>query len=119
MLAAMSGVLSVLRKPAGVAREDAVTRQMLIDAIAEVAAIAKAKGVDLGSGFLDQQKTLIAGVPADMKSSMQIDLERGNRLELDWLSGAVARLGDELKVPTPVHHFIYAALKLHAQGAKA
>jgi 2-dehydropantoate 2-reductase len=119
MLTAMSGVLSVLRKSAGPAREDPVTRQLVVDAIAEVAAVAKAKGIDLGAQFLEQQKNLIAGVPADMKSSMQLDLERGNRLELDWLSGAVARLGDELKVPTPVHHFVYAALKLHAQGTKA
>jgi 2-dehydropantoate 2-reductase len=37
-------------------------------------------------------------------------------LELEWMSGAVARIGDELGVPTPIHHFIYTALKLHAKG---
>jgi ketopantoate reductase len=40
-----------------------------------------------------------------------LDLENGGRLELDWFSGAVARFGDDLGVPTPVHHVIYAALK--------
>jgi 2-dehydropantoate 2-reductase len=49
---------------------------------------------------------------------MQMDLEQGRRLELEWLSGAVARFGDELGVPTPTHHFIYAALKLEADGRR-
>jgi hypothetical protein len=29
-----------------------------------------------------------------------------------------ARIGDELGVQTPVHHFIYAALKLYAGGSR-
>jgi len=49
---------------------------------------------------------------------MQMDLEVGRRLELDWMSGAVARIGDELGVPTPIHHFIYAALKRYAGGSR-
>jgi 2-dehydropantoate 2-reductase len=49
---------------------------------------------------------------------MQMDLEAGRRLELDWISGAVARIGDELGLPTPIHHFIYAALKLYAGGSR-
>ena len=28
------------------------------------------------------------------------DLERGRRLELPWLSGTIARLGQELGIPT-------------------
>jgi len=57
-------------------------------------------------------------MPPENKSSMLIDVEAGRRLELDWLSGAVARIGDELGVPTPIHHFIYAALKLYAGGGR-
>jgi 2-dehydropantoate 2-reductase len=44
------------------------------------------------------------------------DLERGRRLELPWLSGAIVRLGRELGVPTLTHAFITTALKLHAAG---
>ena len=49
---------------------------------------------------------------------MQMDLEVGRRLELDWMSGAVARIGDELGAPTPIHPFIYAALKRYAGGSR-
>jgi len=56
-------------------------------------------------------------VPGGMKASMANDLDRGNRLELDWLAGQVSRLGRELKVPTPVNDTIYAALKLYRMGS--
>jgi 2-dehydropantoate 2-reductase len=51
-----------------------------------------------------------------MTSSMHQDLERGNRLELDWLAGAVVRMGHELGVETPANVFIYTALKLSVGG---
>ncbi|MCB1852705.1 MAG: hypothetical protein KDI47_10405 [Gammaproteobacteria bacterium] len=40
----------------------------------------------------------------------------GNRLEVEWLSGAVARLGLEAQIPTPINRTIYAALRLYAEG---
>jgi 2-dehydropantoate 2-reductase len=49
-----------------------------------------------------------------MTSSMHHDLEAGNRLEVAWLSGAVARFGHELGVATPVNQSVWAALKTHA-----
>ena len=49
---------------------------------------------------------------------MAHDLERGNRLELDWLNGVVVALGRESKVPTPVNEIVYAVLKPHRSGAK-
>ena len=61
---------------------------------------------------------MVAKFPYEMRASMAVDLERGNRLELPWLSGAVARLGKELGVATPVHAFISTALKLQAGGKK-
>jgi 2-dehydropantoate 2-reductase len=44
------------------------------------------------------------------------DLERGRRLELPWLSGAVARIGREVGVPTPIHTVIAAVLKPYVNG---
>ena len=44
------------------------------------------------------------------------DLERGRRLELPWLSGAVVRLGKEVGVPTPIHQFITAILTPFVNG---
>ena len=58
------------------------------------------------------------GLPADMTSSMHHDLERGNRLEVDWLSGGVVRLGAEKGVPTPANRAVCDILALHADGRK-
>jgi len=44
------------------------------------------------------------------------DLERGRRIELPWLSGAVVRLGREAGVPTPIHSFIATVLKPYVNG---
>jgi 2-dehydropantoate 2-reductase len=52
------------------------------------------------------------GTPPGMKASMAHDLERGNRLELDWLCGKTVALGRELGVPTPANEAVYAILKL-------
>jgi 2-dehydropantoate 2-reductase len=52
-----------------------------------------------------------------VKSYMLNDLERGNRLELPWLSGGIVRLGREAGIATPTHRFIEQALKLHAMGS--
>jgi 2-dehydropantoate 2-reductase len=118
LLSAFSGVSSVLRQPVGAIAADADTRRLFIDALSETIAVAKAKGIDLGADYLTQQLNFLDSVPPETKSSMQMDLEAGRRLELDWMSGAVARIGDELGVPTPVHHFIYAVLKLYAGGSR-
>ena len=46
------------------------------------------------------------------------DLERGRRLELPWLSGAVVRIGKEVGVPTPIHQFITTILTPFVNGSK-
>ena len=116
LLSAFSGVSSVLRKPVGAILSDPDTRKFLTDAIAETVAVAKAKGIDLGADYVARQMSFSGSLAPETKSSMQMDLEAGRRLELEWMSGAVARFGDELGVPTPAHHFIYTALKLYADG---
>jgi 2-dehydropantoate 2-reductase len=118
MLASFSGVSCVVRAPMGAIREEPLTRELLLGAIAEVVVLAKTEGVELGADYQARQAAAVAALPAEMKPSMLIDLERGNRLELEWLSGTVARLGDAAGIATPIHHFITAALKLHAKGAR-
>jgi 2-dehydropantoate 2-reductase len=117
-LASFSGLTSVTRLPIGPIREDSETRALLRDALAEVVAVARAKGVALPKDILEKKLKWADDLPAAMVASMAGDLQRGNRLELPWLSGTVVKLGEELGVPTPVHKFLYLALKLHAQGSK-
>ncbi len=116
-IAGLSGMTSLTRMPTGPVRSDPVTREMLRDVMAEVAAVARARGIDLAPDIVDAQMQFIDTLPPGMVASMLGDLTRGKRLEVEWLSGAVVRLGMEAKVPTPLNRAIYAALKLHADGA--
>jgi 2-dehydropantoate 2-reductase len=115
-LSVLSGLTTVTRAPLGVTVNDPDLLAMLKQAIAEAMAVAHAKGVQVPSSTVDDVVKAYAALPPQTKSSMLEDLERGRRLELPWLSGAVVRIGRELGVPTPIHAFINAVLKPHANG---
>lgn len=116
-LASVSGWTSLARQPMGMLAKEPELRRGLRNAIAEVVAVGRARGVDLPRDLVDATLANVDRLPAEMKTSMQQDLERGNRLELPWLSGAVSRLGQAAGVPTPTHDVIAAALKPYANGA--
>jgi len=115
-LTSLSGLTALTRKPVGPVREHPATRAMLLDALREAAAVARAEGVPLAEDLPDKQLQMIDGLAPSMTSSMAQDLARQRPLELEWLSGAVVRRGEAKRVPTPVHRAIYAALALHAKG---
>jgi 2-dehydropantoate 2-reductase len=116
-LSATSGATAITRMPMGPILADPDTRALFRSIMQETLAVGRAKGVDLDPGYADERMAFAdANTPPTMKASMANDLDRGNRLELDWLAGQVSRLGKELKVPTPVNDLIYAALKLHRMG---
>jgi 2-dehydropantoate 2-reductase len=115
-LATWSGMTTVTRSPMGVIRDTPATFEMMMAAIEEVIAVGRARGVNLPADIMDTTLTMIKNFPASSKSSMLEDFERGRRLELPWLSGAVVRLGKEAGVPTPIHQFITAVLTPFVDG---
>jgi 2-dehydropantoate 2-reductase len=116
-LTSVSGMTALTRKPIGAVREHPSTRSMLVDALAEATAVARAEGVNLPQSFPEEQLALVDALAPKTLSSMAQDLLRGRQLELEFLSGAVCRLAARHAVPVPAHRAIYAGLVLHAQGA--
>jgi 2-dehydropantoate 2-reductase len=82
----------------------------------EVVAVGRAQGVALSAEYAEDRLAFCDGLPEEMTSSMHHDLERGNRLEVDWLSGAVVELGQAAGVPTPVNRAVSDILALHVDG---
>lgn len=113
-LVALSATTTLMRTTIGPVREDPDSRAFLHTVMRETVAVARARGVALPEDYADDRMAFADGLPYDMTSSMRHDLDRGNRLEVGWLSGAVARFGRELGVPVPVNHTVYAALKPRA-----
>ncbi len=118
-LAALSGTTTTIRKPIGAIRGHPQTRAFLLDVMREVVAVGRAHGVNLAEDYAEQRLKLADEVAPDMTSSMHHDLERGHRLELRWLAGAVVELGRAGKVPTPLNRAIADILALHAEGRPA
>ena len=117
-LAAMAGATAFYRAPIGEIRDDPERRARLEALLRETAAVGRAKGVALPEGLEEGSLGFLDKLPAEMKSSMQLDLERGRRLELEWLNGEVVCLGVELGVPTPENAAVFEALKPFAMGSE-
>jgi len=118
-LTAMAGSTAALRSAIGPIREDPELRAFFRQLMEEAFAVGKAKGVSLDPAFLDSRMDFLMNkVEPGMKASMAHDLERGNRLELDWLAGKVRALGRELGVPTPASDTVYTVLKLYRLGSQ-
>ncbi len=118
-LASLAAVTGISRSTLGPILADADMRAMMVSAMGEVVAVAAARGLRLAPDLVDRNLAFAATLPASMKASLAYDLERGNRIELDGLMGAVVRLGQAAGVPTPVHRTIYAALKPCRDGRPA
>ena len=116
-LSAFSGMTTVTRRPIGTLCDDAALWAMTLGALEESMAVARAKGVPVRDRLAADIGAAMRSMPPESKSSMLLDLERGHRLELPWLSGAVVRIGKSLGVPTPTHEFIATVLGPHVSGA--
>jgi len=113
-LSALSGLTALTRKPIGDVRANPATRSLLLEALREAVAVARAEGAGLDDAFAQKQLETMDSLPAGMLSSMAQDLLRGRRLELPWLSGAVVRRAEKHGLRVPARQAIHAALVLHA-----
>jgi 2-dehydropantoate 2-reductase len=115
-LVAFSAVTATTRRPIGAVRAHPQTRRLLAAAMQEVVDVGRAQGVALAPDFVADRLRFADQLPVTMTSSMANDLERGNRLEVPWLSGDVARRGAALGVPTPVNGTLFDVLSIAADG---
>jgi len=118
-LTAMAGATASLRSPIGVIRADPELRSFFHALMEEAFAVGKAKGVALDHAYVDERMDFVMKIEPGMKASMAHDLERGNRLELDWLAGKVRALGRQYGIATPASDTVYTVLKLYRMGRTA
>ena len=117
-----AGIGAVTRAPIGVIRTLPETRALLVRAMEEVDAVARARGVALPADAVAQAMATIDKLNPMATASMQRDMADGKQSELFEYSGAMVELGKELGVPTPTHQFIFASalpqeLEHSGQGA--
>lgn len=115
-LVGLSATTATVRRPIGVVRAHERSRALLYDVMAETVAVARASGVRLDSDFAQDRLDFCDTLPAAMTSSMHNDLDKGNRLELPWLSGGVVELAGRLDVPVPRNRTVADILAPHVLG---
>jgi 2-dehydropantoate 2-reductase len=115
-LAPFAGLTARHRSPIGPLRAAPETRQELEQLIVETVAVGRAAGAGLPDDCRAEVLRFVDDLPAEMKSSLLHDLAAGKPLELDWLTGAVLRLGARHGVATPRNQVIYDSLAAYKDG---
>jgi 2-dehydropantoate 2-reductase len=115
-IASMAAACGLARAPIGPVRDAPYGKLLLTRAVREVLAVARARGLSLAEDEESKIFGFIDSLGGGMKPSFLLDLEAGGPNELDDLSGAVARLGREAGVETPVHDTATAALSAAVKG---
>ena len=110
LICSIGGICAVCRMPVGPVRTLPETRELLCQAMQEIAEVARARGVALPDDAVDRALRIADTLPPEGTSSLQRDLAAGVPSELDDWSGAAVRLGARAGVETPVQSFIHSAL---------
>ncbi len=109
-LATLAAACGLSRSAVGAVRTAPLGALLLERAVREIVAVAELRGVPLGADATDRTLAAIAALPAAMSPSLLLDLQRGGPTEIDVLSGAIARMGRECGIATPVHDTALAAI---------
>ncbi|WP_330280961.1 ketopantoate reductase family protein [Streptomyces sp. NBC_00588] len=115
-LVGLSATTAAVRRPIGVVRSNDRTRVLLSEVMQEATEVARASGVKLDETFVQTQMDFCDTLPATMTSSMHNDLEKGNRLELPWLSGGVVDLAEPLGIAVPRNRTVADILAPYIEG---
>ena len=108
-----------MHQPIGAIRGNAQARNFLLGVMREAVNVGRARGVVLPEDYVEQRLEFCETLPSEMIASMYQDLLRGNRLELPWLSGAVAQLGEQTGVPVSLNRAVTDILALYVDGNKS
>lgn len=117
VLAPMAALSAMTRVALARVRAHEETWRLAAQGMREVVAVAQAQGVGLTEADVRGALTFVESMPATWRASLAVDLEQGRRLEIDWLAGAVCRLGQAAGIETPFHRIALGVLKPHAAGA--
>ena len=117
-ICALSGMMCITRAPFADVLDTPETRALALEAMREAQAVGLASGAALDEGIVDSVMAGFEEEKGDLLSSMFLDLEAGRPLEIGLINGAVARIGREVGVATPVNGFIAACLSIADKRAR-
>ncbi|MEY8099818.1 ketopantoate reductase family protein [Falsihalocynthiibacter sp. S25ZX9] len=115
--AMLASITTLTRLDMGPLRNNPDSRALFLAGMAETNRVGRAMVPDLPEGLVEQTWKTISTLPDTMHASMLDDLRAGKRLEVDYLSGDVVRLGRQYGVPTPIHEVFWSTLQPFKYGS--
>jgi 2-dehydropantoate 2-reductase len=109
-IAPTSGIGAVTRATFGVMRGMPEARDLVERAMQETLEVGQAEGVTLSDEHLARALAALDAAPADGTTSMQRDIQSGRPSELEAQTGAIARMGKNRGVATPLNDVLYQSL---------
>jgi 2-dehydropantoate 2-reductase len=110
--AAFNTMATLTRRKVGDLIDDSDGVELLRALMNEIAAVARAEGVDLGEAQVEAQFTRSRASLREVRPSTLQDSERGKPLEYEALCGAVRRAARRHQIATPHMDAVYALMKL-------
>ncbi|MCI1207244.1 MAG: ketopantoate reductase family protein [Microbacteriaceae bacterium] len=105
-------VSAVLEAPYGVfQREEAPARQLMLETMREVIAVANAAGVPLGEQDLTDWLAMLDRLGPRSRTSMAQDVAAHRPTEVGMFAGSLVPMGQKLGVPTPIARTLLALLR--------
>lgn len=117
LLAPMACLTCLTRLDLGPIRDCPETLGLLRAALDETMAVGQAVCPGLSPEAGERAWSIVTAMRREVHASMLDDLRRGKRLELEDVSGEIARLGAAHGIPTPVHAMAYSVLRPFRDGA--
>jgi 2-dehydropantoate 2-reductase len=112
---AVNAAINGLTALAGVPNGAIIEESGLLDAAEiiaeEVAAVARARGIELGSVLRTIAET--AAATSANRSSMLQDMDAGRKTEVEALHGAIVAAGQAAGIATPANQVLAALIRLH------
>ncbi len=117
-ICALSGMSCITRASFSEVLDTPETYEMTMQVMTEALEVGQASGVPLEDGLPESVMAGFLEEKGGLISSMHTDLMAGNPLEVSLINGAVARIGREVGVNTPVNSFISACLTIADRKAR-
>lgn len=115
LITTMGGVNCLANATTGEVRSFAPTRELMERSLAEVRALANARGVALTPQDSEGVMAQLDGAAESSTTSMQRDLRSGHVSELPWLNATVVEMAAEAGVEVPFHTIATAVMSLFAR----
>jgi 2-dehydropantoate 2-reductase len=108
---AINQVSAILDVPYAVIQRSRAAQELMKEAMEEVVAIAKARGIALTDQDVRDFSSLLQGFAPNGKTSMVQDVESRRKTEVEMFAGRVVEMGAELGIPTPVNRTLLRLLQ--------